>query len=73
MADSAIKAGDVVQLASGGQKMTAVGESMTPGNWVCEWFDAKNVAKNGEFALTSLVKVPPPSAPGVSVAHLGRR
>ena len=53
MADSTIKAGDTVQLKSGtGPIMIAVGESMIPGNWVCEWFDAKNNPKKAQFALS---------------------
>jgi uncharacterized protein YodC (DUF2158 family) len=59
-----IKEGDTVQLRSGGPIMTAVGESMLPGSWVCEWFDAKNNPKQGQFALTSLVKVQPKNGPG---------
>lgn len=32
------KIGDVVQLKSGGPKMTVSGEGLMPGSVICQWF-----------------------------------
>jgi uncharacterized protein YodC (DUF2158 family) len=50
------KAGDVVQLVSGGPKMAVksiAGYYGTMSVW-CEWFDEKNKPQEGRFALTSI-------------------
>ncbi|MGA2592961.1 MAG: DUF2158 domain-containing protein [Bryobacteraceae bacterium] len=53
-----LKPGTVVQLKSGGPKMTVVGEhqimGVPTGQVYCEWFDAKNASGTGAFAETSL-------------------
>lgn len=54
----AIKAGDIVQLKSGGPRMTVsqVGErahGAGPGAW-CEWFDAKSTLQNAVFSPEAL-------------------
>ncbi|WP_241594919.1 YodC family protein [Rosenbergiella epipactidis] len=35
--------GDVVQLASGGPKMTVIGENSMLGGYVCEWFSKEEI------------------------------
>lgn len=54
MADG-IKPGDVVQLKSGGPKMTVA--SINAGRAICEWFDGGRREAHG-FNLEVLVKVP---------------
>lgn len=53
-----LEPGTVVQLKSGGPKMTVIGEhdimGVETGNVRCEWFDEKNKAASGSFAETSL-------------------
>ena len=55
------KSGDVVQLKSGGPKMTVdwVGEGTMGSGYVayCEWFDEKNKVCGKAFPPASLVKV----------------
>jgi uncharacterized protein YodC (DUF2158 family) len=53
-----IKAGDVVQLNSGGPKMTVQKVEAIDGAisaW-CQWFDEKNKPQSQQFVLTSLKK-----------------
>lgn len=56
--------GTVVQLKSGGPRMTVVGENLVlgveTGQVYCEWFDSKNNAASGAFSETSLkiVEIP---------------
>jgi uncharacterized protein YodC (DUF2158 family) len=50
------KPGDVVQLKSGGPRMTIV--SMRGGQADTEWFDEKKNPRTGTFALTSLDRAP---------------
>lgn len=58
MADSSIEAGDVVELKSGGPKVTVSEPGKDDASkWLCQWFDANNL-KTGEFAEPSLKKVP---------------
>lgn len=54
-----IAVGDVVQLKSGGPKMTVVsiGDDYGQMQAWCEWFDSKQEPKTGGFALTSLMQV----------------
>jgi uncharacterized protein YodC (DUF2158 family) len=47
-----MKPGDIVQLKSGGPRMTIV--EVAGGHADCEWFDDKKVPQRKEFALTSL-------------------
>ncbi len=49
-----IKAGDVVQLKSGGPKMTV--RSVTGRECKCQWFDESKLT-SGMFRLASLIKV----------------
>ncbi len=51
MADQ-IKPGDVLQLKSGGPKMT-VQFTTGEGNWACQWFVGTDL-KSGVFPATSL-------------------
>lgn len=53
---SEIKAGVVVQLISGSPKMavTQVADYYGIMSVWCEWFDEKNKAQQGHFALTSV-------------------
>ena len=69
----AIKAGDVVQLKSGGPKMTV--EEIKPWNEIvrvwCNWFDGTN-AKADSFPLTSLKPVEESrSGPAVAIGRTG--
>jgi uncharacterized protein YodC (DUF2158 family) len=57
MADSGFKKGDVVQLKSGGPKMTITNPRQTDGTVFCEWFDKDGDRQNGAFEPESLVKV----------------
>jgi uncharacterized protein YodC (DUF2158 family) len=51
-----IKVGDVVQLKSGGPRMTvnSIGNDNGVMSAWCSWFDNKNVEKSGVFPVTSL-------------------
>ncbi|QTE37218.1 DUF2158 domain-containing protein [Mucilaginibacter gossypii] len=49
-----IESGDVVQLKSGGPKMTA--ESHGNSGWHCKWFDGTDL-KHGTFFAKSLIKI----------------
>lgn len=59
-----LKIGDVVQLRSGGPKMTVVWIDMnvpehpTVG---CSWFDDQGKEHKGDWPLPSLIKFPPES------------
>jgi uncharacterized protein YodC (DUF2158 family) len=53
----AFKVGDVVQLKSGGQKMTVVGDGTSDGHVYCQWFDATGKARGSQFPETALIKV----------------
>lgn len=59
MADEKIKAGDVVQLKSGGPSMTV--QYLSGHAAVCHWFNG-NDAKQYEFYLDQLKKVDPNSS-----------
>jgi uncharacterized protein YodC (DUF2158 family) len=48
---SQLKEGDVVQLKSGGPKMTILGGA--GGQWVCQWFTNSGL-QDGTFAAASL-------------------
>jgi uncharacterized protein YodC (DUF2158 family) len=52
------KAGDVVQLASGGPKMTVVGDGTMTGHIYCRWFDDSNALTGEQFHPDTLVTVP---------------
>jgi uncharacterized protein YodC (DUF2158 family) len=54
-----IKPGDVVQIKSGGPRMTVASVSDLDGlpTVVCEWFDDRRSANKGTFALSSVAKV----------------
>ena len=61
MADD-FKAGDTVELKSGGPKMTIdrIGKkfaSESHNSAYCSWFDEKKKQEHGWFALTSLKKI----------------
>lgn len=58
-----LKTGDVVQLASGGPKMTVNGLVEGKSEWICLWFSG-DVLMRGNFYPDALVKVN--SASGVS-------
>lgn len=47
--------GDVVMLASGGQKMTVAGDGDTKELVACEWSDSKGVFRSKQFKRTTLV------------------
>jgi uncharacterized protein YodC (DUF2158 family) len=68
MPQSDIKAGDIVQLKSGGPDMTVTqigqkGYEDHDSAW-CSWFEG-NKAQNGVYALVALKKSPPPEHPEV--------
>ncbi|MFQ6540037.1 MULTISPECIES: YodC family protein [Aphanothece] len=50
--DRELKPGDVVELRSGGPKMTIVGEG-TYGGFVCQWFIGNKI-QQAEFMLVAL-------------------
>lgn len=55
MGGDALKVGQVVQLVSGGPKMTV--HSMTMGRATCKWFDRHGNLKRGEFQAKGLVRL----------------
>jgi uncharacterized protein YodC (DUF2158 family) len=65
VADSMFKKGDVVQLASGGPRMTIYRESEAGQLW-CEWFDAKGNKQSDEFDPATLVKTPAKQGPTIA-------
>jgi len=56
MANDAIKDGDIVQLKSGGPKMTVNGKGTTSGHVWCTWFDKEGKPQSGEFNPIALIK-----------------
>jgi uncharacterized protein YodC (DUF2158 family) len=61
MSNDAIKAGDVVQLKSGGPKMTVEKIYQTPSRKTmvhCKWFDKDNNIKAESFEPGSLQQAP---------------
>jgi uncharacterized protein YodC (DUF2158 family) len=58
MAKAQFKAGDVVQLKSGGPKMTVNGPSTGNQQVInCSWFDKDEKLAHGDFITETLVKV----------------
>jgi uncharacterized protein YodC (DUF2158 family) len=59
------KVGDVVQLMSGGPKMTVTAEGTSSGQVFCNWHTKDEECKGAQFPEGALVKVPggysPPS------------
>jgi uncharacterized protein YodC (DUF2158 family) len=50
------KVGDVVQLKSGGPKMTISSPGTNPGWWYCIWFDKDGKQKGNQFDPSTLTK-----------------
>jgi uncharacterized protein YodC (DUF2158 family) len=59
MSDKQFSVGDVVQLASGGPKMTVCGEGTTKGCVYCKWFTKDEAVTGHEFNPGALVSVGP--------------
>ena len=55
MAEHDFKPGDVVQIKSGGPKMTYEGEAGMTGEALCVWFDGKKMERKG-FTYAALKK-----------------
>ena len=56
--------GKIVQLKSGGPKMTVMQPAAGRRGWTCQWFDEKHVLQVGVFPAESLKEAEEPD-PGV--------
>ena len=75
MADSVFQKGDVVQLASGGPRMTVCGPSDygSDSDLSCEWFDGKGNKHREDFDSATLIKPSTPqAAPGIVIRSFRR-
>ena len=70
MAEHEFKPGDVVQLKSGGPKMTYEGEGQL-GDALCTWFDGKKMERKG-FTHATLMLAPPDKPRTATAFVVGR-